>query len=414
MKINNSKNIYPWIVKWHFVAGIISAPIVIILALTGLIYLFKDNYEATQKATLAHVKQNTIRKMSYQEQWQLAKNEWEKLPSGVIVPQTENDATEFISGKFSHKSHLFIDPYTQKVNGKINVNETDMYKVRKLHGELLLGSYGTKVVELVASWMVVLIITGLYLYWPRGGGIRNFFTVRTNQSKRILFRDIHALSGFWFSLFILLVLAGGLPWTDVFGKSYQWVQQVTKSGYPSTWEGKGLKSIPTGEPLALDVIVLKAKAMNLEGSTVIELPENPTDVYSVFNETTHLTAMEKIHFDQYSGKVLKKNNWADIGLMMKSRLWVMAFHQGEFGPWNWFLMIFIALGLLLLSITAIITYFLRKKTGSISVPKVPSNVSPSLTLIIVICLMGVILPLFGLSVVFIFLIDKFKSKQRLS
>ncbi|GAB3522035.1 PepSY domain-containing protein [Emticicia fontis] len=411
MKNKISKNIYPWIVKWHFIGGIISAPIVILLATTGLIYLFKDKYEAPQKAALTHIEQKTENKMSFQEQWQLAKKEWKKVPSGMIVPQSDNEATEFISGKFSHKSHLYIDPFGQKVKGSININETDMYKVRKLHGELLLGSYGTKVVELVASWMVVLIITGLYLFWPRSGGIKSFFSVRTNQSKRILFRDIHALAGFWFSFLLLLVLAGGLPWTDVFGKSYQWVQKVTNSGYPRTWEGNGIKSTPVGEPLALDEIVLKAKAMNLDGTTIIELPESPTSVYSVYNETTNLSAMEKIHLDQYSGEVLKKNTWADIGLMMKSRQWVMAFHQGEFGLWNWLLMIFIASGLLLLSITAIATYFFRKKTGSLSVPKVPKNLSPGMALIIAIFALGVILPLFGLSVLLIFLIDKFRSKQ---
>ncbi|UTA69046.1 PepSY domain-containing protein [Emticicia sp. 21SJ11W-3] len=411
MKNKINKNIYPWIIKWHFIGGIISAPIVILLALTGLIYLFKDKYEAPQKAAFAHIEQKTENKMSFQQQWQLAKKEWKKVPSGMIVPQSADAATEFISGKFSHKSHLYIDPFGQKVKGIINVNETDMYKVRKLHGELLLGSYGTKVVELVASWMVVLIITGLYLFWPRSGGIKSFFSVRTNQSKRILFRDIHALLGFWFSFLLLIVLAGGLPWTDVFGKSYQWVQKVTNSGYPKTWDGKAIKSTPVGQPLALDEIVLKAKAMNLDGTTIIELPESPTGVYSVYNETKNLSAMEKIHLDQYSGEVLKKNTWADIGLMMKSRQWVMAFHQGEFGLWNWLLMIFIAAGLLLLSITAIATYFFRKKTGSLSVPKVPKNLSPSMALVIAIVALGVLLPLFGLSVLIIFLIDKFRSKQ---
>ncbi|MFD2520621.1 PepSY-associated TM helix domain-containing protein [Emticicia soli] len=411
MKNKTSKNIYPWIVKWHFIGGIISAPIVILLALTGLIYLFKDKYEAPQKAALAHIEQKTENKMSFQQQWQLAKKEWKKVPSGMIVPQSANEATEFISGKFSHKSHLYIDPFSQKVKGIININETDMFKVRKLHGELLLGSYGTKVVELVASWMVVLIITGLYLFWPRSGGIKAFFRVRINQSKRILFRDLHALLGFWFSLLLLIVLAGGLPWTDVFGKSYQWVQKVTNSGYPKAWEGKAIKSTPVGEPLTLDEIVMKAKAMNLDGTTIIELPEGPTSVYSVYNETTNLSAMEKIHLDQYSGEVLKKNTWADIGLMMKSRQWVMAFHQGEFGLWNWLLMIFIATGLLLLSITAIATYFFRKKTGSLSVPKIPKNLSPSMALVIAIVALGVILPLFGLSVLLIFIIDKFRSKQ---
>lgn len=411
MKSKINQNIYPWIVKWHFIGGIISAPIVVILAITGLIYLFKDKYEAPQKAALTHIEQKTESKMNFQQQWQLAKKEWKKVPSGMIIPQSEDEATEFISGKFSHKSHLYIDPYAQKVTGIVNVDETDMYKVRKLHGELLLGSYGTKVVELVASWMVVLIITGLYLFWPRGGGIKGFFTVRTHQSKRILYRDIHALAGFWFSFLLLIVLAGGLPWTDVFGKSYQWVQKVTNSGYPRTWEGKGMKSTPVGEPMALDAIVLKAKAMNLDGTTIIELPEEPTGVYSVYNETINFNSIQKIHLDQYSGEVLIRNTWADVGLMMKSRQWVMAFHQGEFGLWNWLLMIFIATGLLVISTTAIATYFFRKKPGSLSIPNIPKNLSPSLALIVVIVSLGIVLPLFGLSVILLFLINKFKPKQ---
>ena len=79
MKNKINQNIYPWIVKWHFIGGIISAPIVVILAITGLIYLFKDKYEAPQKAALAHIEQKTESKMSFQQQWQLAKKEWKKV-----------------------------------------------------------------------------------------------------------------------------------------------------------------------------------------------------------------------------------------------------------------------------------------------------------------------------------------------
>jgi uncharacterized iron-regulated membrane protein len=387
---------------------------VLVLAITGFIYLFKDNYEAPQKKVLTRIEQKTENKMSFQQQWSLAKKEWKKEPTGVILPVSEDECTEFIAGKFSHKSNLFVDPYAQKVKGIVNINETDMHQVRKLHGELLLGSYGTKVIELVASWMVVLIITGLFIFWPRGRGWKGFFTIRTQQSKRILFRDIHALSGFWFSLLLLLVLAGGLPWTDVFGGGFKWIQDKTGTGYPATWDSRTLKSKPIGEAITLDEVMLKASKFDLEGKTVIDLPQSPTGVYSIYNETAKLDAIKKIHIDQYSGEVIKTHTWSDIGIMMKARMWVMAFHQGEFGLWNWYLMAFVAIGLLVLSVSAIASYFYRKQPKSLGIPKVPENLSPSIALVAIIVLLGIVLPLFGLSVVILFLLSKLKSKRNVS
>jgi len=414
MKNNINKNLYPWIWKWHFIGGIISAPFAIILAITGIIYLFKDTYEAPQKQAFSHIEKITENKMNFQQQWDFVKANWGKNPTGVILPKSDDKCTEFISGRFSHKSVLYLDPYAQKVKGIINVNETDMHQVRKLHGELLLGSFGTKVVELVASWMVVLIITGLFLFWPRGRGWKGFFTIRTKQSKRILFRDIHALSGFWFSLLLLLVLAGGLPWTDLFGGGFKWVQDITKTGYPITWDSKALQSKPKGEAMSLDIIMSKAKAYGLEGTTIVDLPQSPTDIYSIYNETTNLSSIKKIHIDQYSGEVIKSHTWADIGILMKARLWLMAFHQGEFGLWNWYLMIFVATGLLFLSISALISYFYRRQSGSIGIPNVPANLSPNIAIVIIIITLGIALPLFGISIATLFLASKVRHKRNIS
>lgn len=47
---NNSRALYRTIWRWHFYAGIFSIPFVIILALTGAIYLFKPYYEHWQES----------------------------------------------------------------------------------------------------------------------------------------------------------------------------------------------------------------------------------------------------------------------------------------------------------------------------------------------------------------------------
>jgi len=400
-------NLYNWIWKWHFIGGLISLPVILLLAITGTVYLFKDDYEKPIKEKLMTVKA-VGEPLSYQQQWEIAKQNWDRMPNAMEMPTSKTETTEFVSGMFSHKSSLYIDPYSGNVNGKIQLDQTDMHKVRKLHGELLMGTFGTKIVELAASWMLVLIITGLYIFWPRGRGWKGFFTICTKGNKRIVYRDLHAITGFWFSLMLLLILAGGLPWTDVFGSGFQWVQNQTNTGYPTSWQGRTFSSEVNGQALTLDDMVRTAQNLNLKGNVSISLPKNKNAVYTISNQTSDLNRLAVYHFDQYSGKLLYHGSWEDIGVLMKTRLWVMALHQGEFGFWNWLLVLVTALALIVMSITAIISYIKRKKKGEWSIPEVPSGFSLDAGIIIMVIILGILLPLFGLSLTVIYLIEKRK------
>lgn len=406
-----NKNIYSWIWKWHFIGGLVCLPIVIILSITGTIYLFKDNYEKNLVDTLKKVEPHG-EKISFQQQWELAKQNWDKTPTSVVLPNGQLTATEFVSGRFSHKSSLYINPYSGEITGKIQQNKTDMYKVRKLHGELLLGSLGTKIVELVASWMVVLLLSGVYLFWPRRQGLRGLYKIRINSSKRVLFRDLHAVTGFWFSGLLLLILIGGLPWTDVFGGGFKWIQDKTDAGFPKTWKGRGFVSQTKGEPLMLDAMIDIAKKLDLTGNVSIALPQSEKAVFSVSNQTPKLSKMVVYHFDPYSGELMHKGTWSDIGIMMKTRLWVMAFHQGQFGLWNLIIVLITAIALLLLSVAAIVSYIKRKQKGDWGIPEVPTDLKIGKGIIGLVIALGLLLPLFGLSVILIFTVERIKLIAR--
>lgn len=396
------KNLNSWLFKWHFIGGIIVLPIVILLSITGIIYLFKNQYEESILNKLKSVEQNNKTTISFDEQLLIVKENWEKKPTGLIVTKETNKATQFISGKFSHKSSIFIDPYSGKINGKIQQNKTDMHQIRKLHGELLMGSFGTKIVELVACWMIVLILSGIYLFWPRGRGWKGLFVIRTS-SKRILYRDLHGILGFWFSILLLLILAGGLPWTDVWGAGFKWIQGKTNTGFPKEWYNRSFTSKQSEQSVSLDKIVDLATELNLDGEVSITLPTNANGVYSISNKTTNLKKMVMFHIDQYNGNIIHKNSWDDIGILMQARLWAMAFHQGEFGWWNWVLVLVTAIALIFISLTAILSYIKRKRKGDLSIPKTPNNLSIGNGIIITISILSILFPLFGASVITILL-----------
>ena len=216
--------------------------------------------------------------------------------------------------------------------------------------------------------------------------------------------------GFWTSVLLLITLAGGLPWTDVFGEGFKWVQKVTDTGFPKTWDARGLQSKTTGTPMDLDDMVTLARSMDLKGEVSIGLPKGEKGVYSIFNATLDFGAQKRFHFDQYSGQQLVEHDWEDVGILMKGRLWLMAFHQGEFGRWNWFLMLGIAIMLLFVGVAGLLFYLKRKQKGDWGVPKVPETLKISYGIIICIVVLGVLFPLFGTSVLLMFLWEYFKTK----
>lgn len=401
-----NRKLNQWLWKWHFIAGLVSLPFILVLSITGAIYLFNPDVESKEVAKIQDVENLHKTPISYQQQWENAKEKLKKKPSSMVINDNPEKATEFVVGRFSHKTTVFVNQYTGEATGTFSPKDTWMYTVRKLHGELLGGKIGTKIIELIASWMVVLILTGIYIWWPFSSGIKGVFTIRFKEGKRILFRDLHAVTGFWMSLLLLLILAGGLPWTDVFGSNFKWVQKVTNTGFPKTWSGRGLISEVKEKRMTIEEMVAIANQQKLKGTVSIGLPKSAKSTFSVANKTFPLTAQRKLHFDQYSGKLVKEHTWSDVGFLMRGRMWVMAFHQGQFGGWNWWLMFLVSLGLTLMTIAGLLSYLYRKQKGNWGVPKVSSQFKVGKLIIFILVLLGILLPMFGISILLILLFEQ--------
>jgi len=411
MKSKNMRHLNKWMWKWHFIAGVVLMPFILLLTLTGSIYLFKSMYETyTNESMMKVVIQD--QRLSYEKQFELVSAYTGKNPSKFVLASKENEASTFEVGKWSKKRTIYINPYTGEIQGDIKTSDTLMHKVKKLHGELLLGNLGSKVVELTASWTVVLILTGLYIWWPKNGWqLKGFFLIRFKSGKRAFFRDVHVITAFWLSIFLLITLAGGLPWTDVWGSGFKKVQKMTNSGYPKNYNGKKLTSIVQNhESISLDEMIKVAKNLNLEGRVTLSIPKKKTNVFTVQNRAADISKQEIYHFDQYSSKEILSYTWEDVGSMRQARTWLMSFHQGLFGPWNWYLMIIVSLLFFLSGIAGFVSYMLRKEKNDFGIPSVPASFKVGYGIIFITVLLGAFFPLFGASVVVIFLFELLRAK----
>ena len=121
------------------------------------------------------------------------------------------DAAQILVDKGAQQFRVYIHPQTLAVLKLDNEDYRLENVIKKLHGELFIGDLGSWIVELAASWAVIMILTGLFLWWPRDAkGLAGILYPRLKQGKRIFWRDIHAVTGIYVSFFALFLLFTGL------------------------------------------------------------------------------------------------------------------------------------------------------------------------------------------------------------
>ncbi len=131
---------------------------------------------------------------------------------------------------------LAIDPYSGRVHQDVPQAGTWNEFATNIHGELLIGGNGGAgdfIIEIAASLGVIMVITGLYLWWPRnGGGWREAMLFRRGAGGRAMWKSLHSVTGFWISVILLFFLLSGLAWAGVWGGKF--VQAW--STFPEKWD----------------------------------------------------------------------------------------------------------------------------------------------------------------------------------
>ena len=115
---------------------------------------------------------------------------------------------------------VFVSPQG-KVLGSLDPETRIAPTIARFHGSLMIGKLGDWLVELAASWAIVMILTGLYLWWPDGRGAAGVLWPRLHLGGRAALRDLHAVTGFWVSGLALVLLITGLPWASVWGDAFR-------------------------------------------------------------------------------------------------------------------------------------------------------------------------------------------------
>lgn len=430
--------------RWHFYAGLFVAPFMILLALTGIIYLFKPQLDPLMYGNLLKVEPGHHR-ISADEQLQRIHATY---PQGRIKqylpPADAGRSAQFVVIQDGRELNVFIDPYRGNVLGEQDAKLNLQAVARALHGELMIGTVGDRLVELAAGWGVMLVVSGVYLWWPRGRSSGGVLWPRLNARGRLLWRDLHAVSGFWGSILLLLMLLSGMTWTGFWGKQYAEVwnrfpDPMWNNMPKSDVEARSLNSAarqtvpwaventpmpmsgdhaehmqhgaasagPAAPGIALQQVVDIATARQIEPGYSITLPTTAEGVFTIAVFADDPRNDATLHVDQYTGSVLADVRWQQYGNVARATEMGVMLHEGKlFGPINQIAILLICLMILLGSISGLVMWWKRRPQGSLGVPPLRHDLPRWKSAMLVMLVLAVLFPLVGASLIVVWLFDK--------
>jgi len=406
--------------RWHFYAGLVCIPFIIILSITGPIYLFKPQIEAAIDAKYDHL----LFDGAPQSAETMVKAAVAAVPGSrfkaIEVRPDPHDAARVIVLKGNDKIRVYVHPKSLKILKQVPESARFMEVVKTIHGELFAGRFGQVIVELAACWAIVMILTGLYLWWPRNAkneakGVAGLLYPRLNMGKRIFWRDIHAVIGIYISALALFLLLTGLPWTYVWGNAFKSVRALANPApVTQAWsqgradEKRALKAEGTApaDLGRLDALLDTARALNLPAPVTLSAPAKGDTLWKLASDTGNRPQRVTMMIDPAMLEVISRENFADKKPLDQAVGYGIAVHEGQlFGPLNQALGVLTALGLLTLCISAVVMWWQRRPGHTLGAPQIlpDERLAPGLSLIII-CL-GIFLPVLGISLIVVGLLE---------
>jgi len=434
---------YTSIWRWHFYAGLLCIPFVCWLAVTGSIYLFRSDYEAWRDKPIEQLEYTGPRQSPAAE----AAAAVSALPGSTFnryePPGTARGAAQIVVQTRGELHRIVVHPRSLAVLRTERESGRLMEAVFALHGTLGAGDPGSYVMETAASWTIVMIVSGLFLWFPQN--IKSVWGVllpRLGAHGRVWWRDLHAVSGMWISLLVLIMLLSGLPWASGWGSYFVWMRNLTTAtatapdwpiskaappgmagsqssmpgmtaaemaAMPSAGElNEGMPSGPNGWSLSdLNVVVPAVERQHLVRPVWILPPPKIGEHWVGTSQAQDRTQRHQVKVDAVSGAILEESSFEDLPRLDKIVNVGVSLHEGHlFGRLNQAILLATAMTLVGMSISAIAMWWRRRPSGRLGAPRPAGERQAIIGLLVTICLLAIFFPMFGASLVLVLIVEK--------
>lgn len=424
-----SDTTYARLWRWHFYAGLFVLPFIVVLSISGSIYLFKPQLDRWEER--AYLDLGTVGAVAADVQLAAAEDANPGLRwNAYRLPREPGDAAMIAFAlPDGDQRQVFVSPQG-KVLGHLDRDERISETVARIHGSLLIGQLGDWLVELAASWTIVMILTGLYMWWPRPFRAAGTIWPRLSLRGRPLLKDLHRVAGFWVAGLVLIMLASGLPWAGAWGSAFKWAR--TEIGWvdgPQDWKigvdggHAGHHETPdtaaagphelADSGLPLSTYVAKAEAEAMAFPVLVYPPFAPQrfgpptgDEWTVKSEAQNRPLARQVTYARATGEETGRSSFSDQHILDRVVNTGVAWHEGQlFGLANQIIGVLTALTLLSLGVLGAIMWLRRRPSGSLAAPLKPIG-RPRAGVFVAAGLLALLLPLFAISALAVLVLDR--------
>ena len=430
--------------RWHFYAGLFVAPFMVMLALTGTLYLFKPQLDPLMYCNLMNVPAGH-HSLSADDLLSRVQAAYPKGQVTQYLPAVDAErSAQFVVKTADSELNVFVDPYRGEILGDQDAKYNLQAIARAIHGELMIGTVGDRLVEMAAGWGVVLVVSGVYLWWPRGKGGAGILWPRLSSRGRVLWRDLHAVTGFWGAALLLVMLLSGMTWTGFWGKTYSevwnkfpaamwdnvptsdeqardlntaarqtvpWAVENTpmpmSGDHAEHMAHNSASSAPAAPTVSLQDVQAIAVQRQVEPGYSITFPTTASGVFTIAVFADDPRNDATLHIDQYSGKVLADVRWEHYGPVARATEMGVMLHEGKmFGLANQLIVLLICLMILLSAVSGVVIWWKRRPQGKVGVPPLRHDLPTWKTGVFIMLALAVAFPLVGVSLVVVWVLDR--------
>ncbi len=453
MKLNQKKDIenkdsvfYKAVWRWHFYAGVFVVPFMLILAITGIMMMYIGFFDGRDgERVIVPVPQDAV-KISLEKQSKLAQS---TIPNSTLVelimaPKKDRVNVFRLKLKDGSQTMVAVNPYTGEIVKDWKRRQGWYDLADNIHSDLLIGKTGDRILEIAAGFAIILIITGLYLWWPRGKKINKVLAFDFSLRGREFFKNFHSVLGTYVAIFFFLFLLSGMSWTGIWGgklvqawstfpaqkwdkiplsdkthaslnhgpsEGMPWAIEHTQ--LPASGSKEGVKGTLKGEKVNIDSIERLATRLGFEGRYRVSFPKGETGVWTLNQDTMNSDAKnpfddKTVHIDRYTGKVLAKVTFDDYSFAGKTMAVSIPIHMGLVTIWNLLINTIICLSVIALSITGLIMWWKRRPTGAgfkLVAPPMPKNLPHWKNAMLLMLAVSLFFPLVGLTLIAVLAFD---------
>jgi uncharacterized iron-regulated membrane protein len=378
---------YRFFVYWHFWIGILVSPILMAVAGSGFIMLFRTELEtdwysetvvdrrAADALRLApgnsdpkaDLFSERIHSGYFQRLIAIAQRD---LPPNIRIARIELAQRQGwlpavlvapIERPWPQR-RIYVDVDANRTTGSLpekNVFTTAI----TLHRTLFAGWIGRMAVEFTASWLIVSMLMGMRLGWQTARPARALSSAAALQPQAAQsipesnavassraqpwkrFRNAHAWSGMLIGPIVIMIAWNGLQFAELYGTLYHGLARATgqydylldRPKSSPTTPSSSLSPEPSAMALAgdldLDSVLQSAQTHGMAWQRIaIQMPNLPEDGYMIESGGDLPPSMtQTLYLDRHTGGLLQRFEMGDLGPLAQWNKWSYPVHVGSVG-----------------------------------------------------------------------------------